>query len=39
LKDYEAQSPEIEGASTDPTGQAIVEDWFEEEEEEAAAAH
>ena len=39
LKDYEAQSPEIEGASTDPTAQAVVEDWFEEEEETAPAAH
>ena len=38
LKDYEAQSPEIEGQVASDGTPAVEEDWFEEEEEEGASA-
>jgi F-type H+-transporting ATPase subunit h len=40
LKDYEAQTPEIEGQATTDGAPVVEEDWFEDEpEEDEAAAH
>lgn len=37
LQEYEASTPEIQGAATDASAAPVEQDWFVEEEEEDEA--
>lgn len=37
LQEYEASTPEVQGASSDASAAPVEQDWFVEEEEEAEA--